>query len=132
MARAVAAKPACRRCGRADRPLMSGSGHGRYLICRPCNTARCAAYRRTPSGTDAVKRTVRKHQEAHPEQLAAWTALNAAVRRGVLKRPKRCGGCNKAASRIDGHHPDHSKPLEVLWRCRACHVAIHKLEKRGA
>lgn len=24
------------------------------------------------------------------------------------------------------HHPDYSKPLEVVWMCRPCHLAEHK------
>lgn len=43
--------------------------------------------------------------------------------RGELQRPSKCGLCGKR-SRVDGHHEDYAKPLQVLWLCRSCHRAL--------
>jgi len=35
-----------------------------------------------------------------------------------------CSKC-KSTERIDGHHPDYDRPLDVIWLCRPCHVLLH-------
>jgi hypothetical protein len=46
--------------------------------------------------------------------------VSNAVRDGRLDRPNRCSRCNEKG-RIEGHHEDYSKPLEVIWLCTLCH-----------
>lgn len=48
-----------------------------------------------------------------------------ALRKGDLKRPKKCSACG-IETRIDGHHDDYLKPLFVMWLCQSCHHARHK------
>lgn len=55
-----------------------------------------------------------------PEQLAAYQAVQGALRRGELARPKRCPRCSRRCV-VQAHHADHSKPLEVSWECSSCH-----------
>ena len=31
----------------------------------------------------------------------------------------------KGRSLIQGHHPDYSRPLEVLWVDKRCHANLH-------
>jgi hypothetical protein len=54
--------------------------------------------------------------------------LRKAVKRGEIKKPARCQGCGKPKlpKRLQGHHPDYSKPLEVIWLCSGCHSARHR------
>jgi hypothetical protein len=43
-------------------------------------------------------------------------------RRGKLvPMPCACGSTDAQM-----HHPDYRKPLEVVWICRPCHLALHK------
>lgn len=47
---------------------------------------------------------------------------NAYQRRGHLE-PRPCETCCSTAA--EKHHEDYSKPLEVRWLCRKCHLALH-------
>lgn len=53
-----------------------------------------------------------------------------AIKKGELIKPENCSICNEK-SKLDGHHVDYSKPLNVLWVCRKCHKAIHKRLKES-
>lgn len=50
--------------------------------------------------------------------------MTEAIYQGVLVRPSHCSQCG-IEGRIDGHHPDYSKPLYVEWLCRGCHSRRH-------
>jgi hypothetical protein len=50
-------------------------------------------------------------------------AVNNAVRDGRLVR-KPFEGCGTTI-RVEAHHDDYAKPLEVRWFCRTCHRAEH-------
>ena len=52
----------------------------------------------------------------------ARSKLRQAVKKGIIVR-KRCGKCG--GERVEGHHEDYSKPLEVMWFCRDCHIDRH-------
>lgn len=56
----------------------------------------------------------------------ARSQVRLAIERGVLKRePCMCG--NK---KVEGHHPDYKKPLDVIWMCRKHHAELHVHESR--
>lgn len=58
-------------------------------------------------------------------QRNAHKLVMYAVRLGLLKRPEKCELCD-GTIRIEGHHEDYSKPLEVKWLCKVCHQNVHK------
>lgn len=60
-------------------------------------------------------------------QGAAHTAVTNALAKGTLVRQP-CETCGK--HKTDAHHPDYSKPLEVVWLCRSCHKKEHGRRKR--
>lgn len=65
-----------------------------------------------------------------PEKLRARLRVTDAVYRGVLVKPDRCEQCGKETpkARLQGHHEDYSKPLEVSWLCAKCHGAHRRIE----
>jgi len=69
----------------------------------------------------------RAYYTAHPERAAAQRRVRDAIRRGDLIRPTRCPRCGRrnSVSRIEAHHADYSKPLEVTWLCALCHRDTH-------
>ena len=83
-------------------------------------------YRKTAAGKAAVRLAYLHQKAKHPERVAARQALGVAVRKGqILKRPcERCG-----AKKVHGHHPDYSRPLDVVWLCPDCHRKEHEAMK---
>lgn len=51
--------------------------------------------------------------------------LMRAVYNGTVKKLDHCEHCD-SKDNIHGHHPDYSKPLEVIWLCTSCHGIEHK------
>lgn len=68
-----------------------------------------------------------QYRDRWPEKHRAKQAVNNAIRDGRLVRPKHCQECG-ATGKIHGHHPDYSKPLEVMWLCVQCHGLQHRKE----
>lgn len=54
----------------------------------------------------------------------AHQTVQSAVKRGDVIRPKSCPRCG-GTKRIEAHHPDYTKPLQIEWLCRKCHFAEH-------
>ena len=62
-----------------------------------------------------------KYWSGWREAILARNKLRAAVRKGILIRPEACDQCGGVGQRIEAHHRDYDKPLEVEWLCSRCH-----------
>lgn len=69
-----------------------------------------------------VKRR-RKWQLLNKEKRECHWRLLCAVKMGRIKKDP-CEICGEI--KVDGHHDDYSKPLEVRWLCRLHHNQLHK------
>lgn len=58
----------------------------------------------------------------------AYDAVRSALKSGRLVRPDSCQSCGTTERRIDAHHDDYEKPLDVKWVCRSCHFLSHLAE----
>lgn len=56
------------------------------------------------------------------DRHAARWITNRAIKTGRLHREP-CRDCN--FMKVDAHHPDYGKPLQVIWLCRPCHIREH-------
>jgi hypothetical protein len=65
-----------------------------------------------------------RYRRNNPEKAFAHAVVTAAVRYGVIKKPKGCSKCG-ATYRVEGHHEDYSKPLDVIWLCTRCYREHH-------
>ena len=65
--------------------------------------------------TESTKRWKRRN----PEKAKAHQKVRRAIITGKLTRLP-CEKCENPHS--EAHHDDYSKPLEVRWLCRQCHV----------
>jgi len=78
---------------------------------------------RNPKRRACVYRRNKQHRLDNPGKYAARTTVGNAIRDGRLT-PQPCEHCGNIF--VEAHHPDHSKPLEVIWLCKACHTAEHQ------
>lgn len=58
-------------------------------------------------------------------RLNAQQAVYRAIKRGQLVRLP-CEACGDT-KKTDAHHDDYSKPLDIRWLCRSCHLRHHAL-----
>ena len=69
-----------------------------------------------------------RQYEAHTEKVKARQNLIQAIKKGKVIKPLKCSVCHQK-KRLDGHHEDYKKPLQVIWMCRQCHRAYHKRQE---
>jgi len=101
------------------------------------HAAASRTYNQTPKGKVAAKRARKKYQQTqkfkkaienyrlnNSEKRNANIIFSNAIKLGKIKRPPTCSICNIQCV-PEGHHPNYSKPLEVVWTCKECHTGIH-------
>ena len=81
-------------------------------------------YRKTHPGLQTVQ--TRRYRSKHPDRARAHTLIAVRIFRGKLKREP-CVICGN--DKTHAHHPDYSKPLEIVWFCPKHHRQLHKKEK---
>jgi predicted transposase YbfD/YdcC len=68
-------------------------------------------------------RYTKPYKENNPEKISAHRKMLNALRTGKInKRP--CEVCGEL--KVDAHHDDYTKPIEVRWLCRKHHIEHHK------
>ena len=66
---------------------------------------------------------------SHTIKEKARRAVMVALYYNEIERPGACSVC-RAETKVEAHHEDYDKPLDVIWMCRKCHVALH-VKNRG-
>ncbi len=86
------------------------------------------AYAKTENGKERGLFAKKKWLSDYFNQIkrASHVIVNNAVRDGRLSKPKNCSKCDKTECRIEGHHDDYARPLDVRWLCSKCHRDFHK------
>lgn len=96
-------------CPKCESPI-----DGANVYCRYCY----AEYRRKQRLVDKDERI--KHRARAKAQRAVSNGL-------IFKH--NCALCKSENSEM--HHPDYSKPLDVIWLCEPCHNHLHSLERKA-
>ena len=66
----------------------------------------------------------KEYKDRNPEKVLAHQYVMWALRLGVLKKPNNCEKCGLNI-KLEAHHKDYSKQLDVMWLCRICHAHEH-------
>jgi hypothetical protein len=61
------------------------------------------------------------YDKADKKKLKARWKLNGELKTGKAKK-KPCEVCGK--EKVEAHHPNYSKPLEVVWLCHKHHRVL--------
>lgn len=102
----------CIGCG-AEHSRRHNSGRPKRF-CAECSAAKAAEYRKPYS-----EMTPQQKLKANARAMA-----NVYQRRGnIIRQP--CSKCGNPDA--EKHHHDYSKPLDIEWLCRACHMLEHEL-----
>ena len=91
---------------------------------QPDYVAKRVAYAK--ENPDVIRRLVKAWRKRNPEKRKVWWIYSNALRSGKIVPSDVCSRCGKIGA-VDGHHNDYSKPLDVIWLCRRCHVQEHKV-----
>ena len=128
----------CFKCGE-EKPLSEfykhkQMGDGHLNKCKSCtkndvklhrkaNIERIREYDRN-RGNRQDPGYCKEWRAANPEKYKAHSMVNYHVRIGNMTKPNKCSKCS-SKGRVEGHHEDYSKPLDVEWLCSACHSQVH-------
>ena len=85
-------------------------------------------YTQTQAGKQARKRANAVQKKRYPMMYAAHVITGNAIRDKKLIQANNCSICNSTV-RIEGHHDDYTKPLDVRWLCKKCHTEWHRHNK---
>lgn len=79
-------------------------------------------YRKTKAGKKMMLEAHRKFRREHPEKNRAVWMVGYAIERGILVRQP-CEICGEL--KVEAHHEDYAKPLDVKWLCSMHHRMTH-------
>lgn len=85
-------------------------------------------YQQTEAGKLAKKKAMDAYNKRYPMAYATHVIAGNAIRDGKLIPASSCSICG-SVEKIEGHHDDYTKPLDVRWLCEQCHKAWHKINK---
>ena len=116
----------CAHCGtsfeKKRKRINQAEKLGQQHACtRKCASALVNEERRCePTTTNAMN--TRRDKEKFPEKDLARSLVRQAVKSGKLIPLEECEVCY-SGEKIEGHHPDHSRPFLLLYLCKDCHCS---------
>lgn len=122
----------CRACKQKKaRDLFTRSRNrpgGVMPVCKACTAERVRHIPRTSERQGWPERRAYDVARRGTAKVRARVAVWRALRSGSLVKPDRCARCGEhlTANRIQGHHADYARPLDVEWLCQSCHALRHR------
>ena len=98
--------------------------YDRMRSSQPDRVAAKKEYLKTDAGKFAKSKANFNWAQNHPDRRKASHIVGNALRRGLLKKTP-CLVCG--VENVEGHHPDYSRPMDVVWLCTPHHKEVHKI-----
>lgn len=84
-------------------------------------------HEKTPENREIMRKASLKWKQNNIKKYLAVRKVFNAVRRGdIIKTPCFCG-----EKKVQSHHEDYSKPLEVRWLCKKHHMEADILRRQN-
>ena len=113
-----------------DFPANRSKPLGKGYMCRKCRKEYEAGRPSNNTPSEETKGLNRERSRQaytdNPEATQARRMILNLINLGLIKRES-CQYPLCHRKKTDGHHPDYSKPLEVVWLCRSHHHLIGRL-----
>lgn len=90
----------------------------------PHRVAARKEYQATPAFAESHQAAALRWAAKHPERRKASNLVSNALRDGKLEKLP-CLVCGH--EKVEGHHPDYSRPLDVVWLCNPHHREVHEI-----
>lgn len=100
-------KSTCSKCGKEK----EDSRKEKQAYCKACHA-------------EHMRNKRPRHRDLKPAaklKANARAYLHVYVKKGKIKKEP----CRVCGAPAQAHHEDHTKPLEVIWLCRAHHLELH-------
>jgi len=85
-------------------------------------------YAKSEKGKKTHEKAMKTYYKNYPLKYASKVITRKAIRNGELIKSLNCSKCG-SDEKIEGHHDDYTKPLEVRWLCEKCHKEWHRHNK---
>ena|ERR1035437_549341 len=95
--------------------------HKNYLLNREHYIKYEIKRNKNPKRKEQKAKYLINYRLKNKQKNTARGKIHSALRNGSIKRED-CVVCKNP--KTEAHHPDHSKPLEVMWLCRKHHIEI--------
>ena len=90
-----------------------------------------AEYAKTEAGIIVGNRAKVKWQSENTLKVYAHRIYTSFIKKNKDKKKDFCENCFAKGVRINAHHDDYAKPLDVRYLCSKCHTKWHKENGEG-
>lgn len=71
----------------------------------------------------------RKYRRNNKDKYYAHGRISSRVQLGKIEKPSACEICGRTG-RVEAHHEDYSKPLDIIWCCKKCHWILDEKRRK--
>ncbi len=91
-----------------------------YCWCKNCMKEKKKKYHQTAKGKASLKRNKKKHGY----KGLCRRIVSAGFKENILPRSQ-CQAPGCSLMKVQGHHYDYMRPIDVIWLCQHHHSALH-------